>query len=189
MIGPRCRGSAPSENTAPARRRISMSLDRHIVESLRRTVAALREIEELVDQLSPDLDAGDVLGEAADSIEELISPDAVAWREFIDEHPELTAETRLEVTDEDVLDAVVEIHAGDLTQSDNWPEAWDVRRRLLRRQQLDHRPPTHSDLMRVVAALKRLEKAGRVVQVPRYVYGQRRCSEWHPAAREGRDDA
>jgi hypothetical protein len=42
MIRSRCRGSAPSKNTAPARRRISMSLDRSsIVESLRRTIAAL----------------------------------------------------------------------------------------------------------------------------------------------------
>jgi hypothetical protein len=35
--------------------------------------------------------------------------------------------------------------------------------------------------MRVVAALKRLERSGRVVQEVRYVYGQRRSSDWHPS--------
>jgi hypothetical protein len=39
--------------------------------------------------------------------------------------------------------------------------------------------------MRVVAALKRLEKAGRVHQEFEYVYGQRSTSDWHPVS----DDA
>jgi hypothetical protein len=65
----------------------------------------------------------------------------------------------------------------------DFPEAWSVRRLFLRRHDLLGAPRDsgHSELMRVVAALKRLEKAGRVVQVPRYVYGQRRASEWHPS--------
>ena len=67
----------------------------------------------------------------------------------------------------------------------NFPYASGVWRLLMQRQELldptCSRESEHSDLMRVVAALKRLERSGRVVQEVRYVYGQRRSSDWHPA--------
>lgn len=102
---------------------------------------------------------------------------------------------RLEVTDEAVYDALMEIHAQEpidfsvaspeQRRAYNFPWASGVWRLLMQRQGLLVRGRSeefdHSDLMRVVAALKRLERSGRVVQEVRYVYGQRRSSDWHPA--------
>jgi hypothetical protein len=176
-----------------------MSLDPSIAESLRTLVGQLREIESLLDRLEPDLDATDALGQAVDSLDRLVSPEAVAWQEFVEEHPELTEAPRLEFTDEEVYDALVgihkqepwtreTIHAAPLEErvAFNFPDASGVRRLLLQRkdlfdQRIADRRLDHSDLMRVVAALKRLERAGRVVQEVRYVYGQRRSSDWHPS--------
>jgi hypothetical protein len=90
---------------------------------------------------------------------------------------------RLEFTDDDVHDALVEIHANDPDASYNF-YASNVRQSLLERRDMltkRDRKFDHSDLMLVVAALKRLEKAGRVKQEVRHVYGQRCSSHWHPA--------
>jgi hypothetical protein len=88
-----------------------MSLDPRIVDSLRRTVAMLHQIEEVLDRLDPDHDSE--LHEAIEHVDEVIerAEGNSTWREFIDEHPELTVPTRLEFTDEEVCDALVEIHA------------------------------------------------------------------------------
>jgi hypothetical protein len=113
------------------------------------------------------------------------------WGEFLESHPELTEQKRLEVTDENVYKALLEIHAQEhygkgwpYPPDWNFPCASGVRRLLLMQQDLFSRPShgnDHSDLMRVVAALKRLENAGRVEQEVCYVYGQRRSSDWHPS--------
>src|SRR5438093_686092 len=116
---------------------------------LRRIRALKREVEELAQEYG-------VLEDEDDE-----------WQEFISEHPELTERPRLEFTDDEVYDAVVEIAANDPMETHNWPHAAGVRRLLMYRKGLNHLPFdswSHSDLMRVVAALKRLEKTGRVVQ-------------------------
>jgi hypothetical protein len=105
-------------------------------------------------------------------------------RQRTDEHP---VEPRLEFTDEDVLEALVELSS--LAVPFAHPNAWHVRGFLRDRQGVEGYggPLAHSNLMRVVAALKRLEKAGHVVQEVHYVHGQRSGSDWHPA--RGGDDA
>jgi hypothetical protein len=184
-----------------------MSLDPRIVDSLRRTVAMLHQIEEVLDRLDPDHDSE--LHEAIEHVDEVIerAEGNSTWREFIDGHPELTVPTRLEFTDDEVCDALVEIHAQEwygrqhevhlasleLRRAFNFPSASGVRRLLMQRKGLDHLTEwSHSDLMRVVAALKRLEKAGRVVQEVNYVYGQRRSAigtrPLRPSRRRGRTD-
>jgi len=151
----------------------------------------LREIESLMDRLEP-VELHEAIERVDDAVDQV--ENGGAWREFIEEHPELTEPTRLEVTDENVYDALVEIHAQELYGSRkaihlapvekrrdfNFPCASGVWRLLMQRQELldptRSRESEHSDLMRVVAALKRLERSGRVVQEVRYVYGQRRSA-------------
>jgi len=118
--------------------------------------------------------------------------DEPKWQEFLTEHPELTERPRLEITDDGVYAALVEIHESHPMETHNFPCASGVKRLLDQRQGLDHlwgtelgKEWSHSELMRVVAALKRLEKTGRVRQEFEYVYGQRSSSDWHPVG----DDA
>jgi hypothetical protein len=159
-----------------------MSLDENIVAALRSAVAGLREVDALLDELETGSRFKNAVAELSDAVDEI--PDHAGWREFIDAHPELTAPTRLEFTDDEVLDVLKELHTCKRRPThvgNYWPEAWALTRLLRQRKGLDHLGYDHSHLMRVVAALRRLEKAGRVVQKPQFVYGQRRASEWHPA--------
>jgi hypothetical protein len=95
---------------------------------------------------------------------------------FLREHPELadvggkSAEpSPLEFTDEEVLATLAAF------EEEQWASSISRELAHAKRGKYQH---THQDLMRVVAALKRLEKQGRVVQIRQEVYGQRASSKW-----------
>ncbi len=98
----------------------------------------------------------------------------------------LTPTARLEFTDEQLLVALADAPQWEAEQFGRALEpavgAWTVTRVLRQRLGCDEGKVEHRHLMQVVGGLRRLEKAGLVVQETRSVYGQRVASDWKAAS-------